>query len=464
MPDNNQNLDSYKKTLQKFTNEEVENKDKNENSKIYDGVYLFIAYDLVNSTAFKTESKEKWLTINKRFYNLVHSELANNIKISTWRYLGDEVIFYKKVFATSELFEYTYKAFDVMKTSIKNLEREYEDVKNCLSIKSCLWIADVQYCTKDENNNSAENIISYFENNTIVDFLGIDIDTGFRIKNYSHKNIMVISADLAYILNEYHENSLDELLKNNMRIVSYEKLNGVWNDRYYPIIWYYNDWENIDKCFYYDDKFDNNLVKNAINKPEGTGIIKNIFYDLNKVNKINNIIKSINYADKTYEHVYQGDFNKFAEVHCVAVCFNQNGSILFVKRPSSKSFKPNTWEFGCSQLKFQESIEDCIKNEYNKSFGINLNIYNDSQNNPIPIKTYKIPNRHAEQEVRPGFIFIAEIEGESDLSLQKHESYKWVNPNDLKAFNENEFVSTKEDIEDTISRAKKAYEIWRNNE
>lgn len=82
-------------------------------------------------------------------------------------------------------------------------------------------------------------LVSPFDNITFdysVDpreFLGKDIDAGFRLKEYPQDRRLCISIELAYFL--VHGGK-----RNNLHIMNYTRLKGVWNRDLYPIIWYYN--------------------------------------------------------------------------------------------------------------------------------------------------------------------------------------------------------------------------------
>ncbi|TGL35588.1 hypothetical protein [Leptospira perdikensis] len=65
-----------------------------------------------------------------------------------------------------------------------------------------------------------------------LDFIGPDIDIGFRLGKYSWPGILVVSMDLAQLLSEYR--GTDKL---PITFVGWENLKGVWNNIHYPIFW-----------------------------------------------------------------------------------------------------------------------------------------------------------------------------------------------------------------------------------
>jgi hypothetical protein len=64
-----------------------------------------------------------------------------------------------------------------------------------------------------------------------LDFIGPDVDIGFRIAKSSHKNIVLIDAKLAYVFSV-----LIPTFNKNSKIVLFEQLKGVWDQCHYPIV------------------------------------------------------------------------------------------------------------------------------------------------------------------------------------------------------------------------------------
>ncbi|MFH0823816.1 MAG: hypothetical protein V2B18_13790 [Pseudomonadota bacterium] len=66
-----------------------------------------------------------------------------------------------------------------------------------------------------------------------VDYLGPDIDTGFRLGKHIHPGFMIVSMELAELLGRAPKH----LQQVRGTIVGWEMLKGVWDGRPYPIIW-----------------------------------------------------------------------------------------------------------------------------------------------------------------------------------------------------------------------------------
>ena len=106
------------------------------------------------------------------------------------------------------------------------------------------------------------------EEKKIDDFLGPDMDIGFRVAKFAFHHKVVLSADFAYLLHEIptkiKDEEIDYKIDDDLQIVSYEILKGVWNEQYYPIVWYFPDWKSKDLLFFYDDHKKNPIVDRVL--------------------------------------------------------------------------------------------------------------------------------------------------------------------------------------------------------
>ncbi len=443
----------------KITNQ-VDNSIYQEAKNNRDGIYLLLSFDLANATEYKIRNQEWYITFNDFYYRiskeLIKKENSPLQNLKIWKFIGDEVLFYLKVTKEEELFKslpYIYKV-------IKDVEKELNQKSHFfdkLYIKTTAWIADVvdeqvkAIDTKD-NSEKATNIIFSppFENNNIQtmlkpDFLGFEIDLGFRISKYSHHGVIAVGAKLAYllfknrqILKDKHKlNGQTGNIDKNLKIVSYEKLKGIWRTHKYPIIWYSENW-NSETMFFYDEHFDNELIetlkyKIKKNKLDNIEKLEKIFEDINQIDDIDAIIKKITESKPEQDNEVQLD--KISEVHVALICFNSDKTkILTALRPSNKKRFPNIWEFGCGQIKFNETFEDTAKRTYKEDFGIDIEILNDSQ--PIAVYSFKASDTN---NVIPGIILIGCTKKE-EINQNKYQDIKWLLKNDIEQIDEKEYI------------------------
>lgn len=252
-------------------------------------VVLFFSFDVVNSTAYKTVNYFGWAQVLNRLFKELREEVGNKISGSEmWRVLGDEAIFIVKIRSEDALREYINKIFRIMVSTIYKIKtgtffdsEDLSKLQNILSLKAAAWIAIVtdlgDINNKKIEQSDTDNIFERYKSSDgreIFEFLGNDIDTGFRISTQTLDGRMVLSYDLAYLISQRTE-SLSHL-----HIITYKKLKGVWKNKLYPIIWYHDSKAYLDlyrKEIPFEDSFtfdacdENELVKEYYNNISSNG-------------------------------------------------------------------------------------------------------------------------------------------------------------------------------------------------
>jgi isopentenyldiphosphate isomerase len=409
-------------------------------TKDFEGTYLFFSFDLVNSTAFKNRNKQ-WGKLFDGFVSqskILMEQAFHFIKI--WKMVGDEILFYMQVKSIDDLHFAPKKTYDVLQKCIEFIEKK-EGIKSNLSIKSTIWSA-VVYDSEDKNTENCDNIIIKERDidDYILDFLGLDIDAGFRISKFVIGSVLVVDAKLACLIADLEKETKDKHISNFMRIVSYQQLKGVWDNRHYPIVWYRNEWNYSKDMFVYDERYNSEIVKQICDTKgeclDEVSLLINIFKDLDKLNVIENLKgKIIKEANPILISKIPKD--KLCEMHVVAICVNSNDEILIAKRTADKNTLPNIWEFGCSQLRLHQNFISAINKDYSNDFGIKLELLKDE-----PIATY-IMEKSKDNRVVPGLIFLCRIKENEDainLDDKKHSEYKFINQENYKGIHENEAV------------------------
>lgn len=272
-------------------------------------LYVFFSFDLVNSTIYKSAQKGKWPVVFAQFYQVIRKEMKKKFQgIKVWKYIGDEILFFKILNSTKELLEIVTGSFDALNFTLENLKNSFPNIFKPLSLKGTIWCAPVMKTRGEELENlemeKIQNIaldFTYENKANLRDFVGPDIDIGFRISKYAEKEKLVIGADLAYmILKAKAPRGIkkDDLVK-NLRIVSYEDLKGIWNDRYYPVIWYYKDWEKIKNTFEYDDRFKSGIINNVcLDQVHYLGELPKIFQQLNLRDEKDNLLRILKESER----------------------------------------------------------------------------------------------------------------------------------------------------------------------
>jgi hypothetical protein len=162
-----------------------------------------------------------------------------------WKTIGDEIIFCVRLQSTEHL-ALCVDAF------LRTLERHGEDLEKSeipLDVKGAAWVAafpapNVTVPVSDIYSESAEATLGLQTNEELeaqaekdpsrFDFLGKDIDTGFRVAKHSGADRLALSVELAYLLAATCAEGTQ-----NFRF-SYsgrDTMKGVIGGRPYPLVW-----------------------------------------------------------------------------------------------------------------------------------------------------------------------------------------------------------------------------------
>jgi hypothetical protein len=405
-------------------------------------ICLFFSFDLAGSTDFKTKI-DGWPDVILGFYRATERAALDNVKrLKLWKYVGDEVLLYKTVTCREDLENSIKGAFASMAIIKTKLEQTYESVRiHGLTIKGTVWMAPVSTKADDVEADlyfDLQTPITFGGGENVnerlprMDFLGPNIDIGFRISKFAERDQLVVSANIAHYLWEIQSD-----IAQYLKIVSFEKLKGVMNEAYYPIIWFRKKWdiEDLKHEFYYDAQFSSTIIAKILNGEIGGQSHFKLFYS-----KISALAKR---DPRRYAHLVEAevvdllldvkdkvDFemvkeNRLAEVHCAAVCLNPEGKVLIAKRSGSKTYSPGYIELGCAQLSLGQNFSDCLKNAYLRDFGLAINISNE-----VPVGVYSIEKELGNTQ---GLFFMASSIGEATCLPERHEWVRWVDSKELQA-------------------------------
>ncbi|MBS6396656.1 MAG: hypothetical protein KH452_05845 [Clostridiales bacterium] len=488
-------LQSIASEIQKLSQKSTEDKEQT----IKKDIVLFFSFDVVNSTSYKTINYYGWAQVLNLLFKELREEVRNKIKGSEmWRVLGDEAIFIIKIRSEEELREYINKIFKIMVSTIYKLKKgsffdldgnfNLMKLQNILSLKTAAWIAVVNDVGDISNTKifqeDADNIFERYQSQEgyeIFEFLGNDIDTGFRIATQTQEGRMVLSYELAYLISQKTE-SLSYL-----HIITYKKLKGVWKDKLYPVIWYHDqkaylefhkreiqlkDSFTFDACDesdlikeYYDNRDSSKkekIIRDERMYTETYYALKKILQDRGLADKVERLQKLIREA--IHDQARYIDM-ELMQVHCVAVCFKKDEDgikILVAKRSETKEKHKGQWEFGCAKAVIDKSIAQRVKEEYKQDFNIDIEPVLDTERKiqePIPIALYQVEHTsrsNGANKKDKGIITLAEIIGDYKISdfcpTKKHEKVQWVTEQDLTNI-EKLFEKRVPDFEQTLKEA-----------
>lgn len=233
-------------------------------------VRLFMSVDLVGSTAFKAKNGDTrepgepypiWLNRTKSFYREFPNQLNAHFHAyaslsdhgkhfsdrspKVWKTVGDEIIFCVRVVCLEHL-ACCIRAFMKTLTSYGNLVNKQQ---SDLDVKGCAWIASFPapnvtivsaggsallgvVAKVGENLQEVDEVIADL-NPGDFDFLGKQIDTGFRISKFAQSHELAVSIDLAWLLTLLKQRDLVEC---QFIFRGREALKGVIGGTPYPIV------------------------------------------------------------------------------------------------------------------------------------------------------------------------------------------------------------------------------------
>ena len=459
-------------------------KDKKEIENSRQSVVLFFSFDITNSSKYKTMDYLYWPIIINQLFKYIEKEVLENLEeCQLWRILGDEIVFIKQVSSLEELWN-DIKTIndrkDIIINSLKNgsfFEKNLDIIdnkklkksmhlNNILSLKSAAWIGLVIDQTDKDNyfSHPYGNIEIIYKSQKsegkyqIYEFLGNDIDAGFRISKAVTSQNFVISFELAYFLYKYMKNICEQKLEkdiikennNLMHLITYKKFKGIWDEKLYPVIWYYKGkLEKLEESFHYNDYLNNEIIREFISNREKlekskmiNGIKKEMFiidnYFFEKIINDNNLSKKINEIEKNIidspKHELVNTPTKL-ELHCAVMCYRnkEEPQILIAKRSKDRKYEPEKWEFGCAKAEITQKLSDKIKEEYKKDFNIEIELELETDREdqqPKPLTIYTVNKRG---DYHQGIIFIAKIKNDKDFNYDqsKYSDAKFVKENEI---------------------------------
>ncbi len=197
-------------------------------------IYLFLSVDVIGSTAIKYENKIDssenldWVTEIISFYDVFEEVLSEKIEakkriynlnnsdeLITWKYSGDEILFYINISEDNQILE----IIDAFASTLEEMADPRKS--NKLSFKGTAWLGQVPFIDIEFTNS---------KNNNLTDFIGTSIDCGFRLGKHASKVDLIISMEIAYL---YSISQCE--FKRGITFLKREKLKGVLGEFEYPI-------------------------------------------------------------------------------------------------------------------------------------------------------------------------------------------------------------------------------------
>lgn len=203
------------------------------------------------------------------------------------------------------------------------------------------------------------------------------------------------------------------------------------------MIWYHDEYiaqARLEDSFYYFEEEEQELVKEykeKLNKVKcGELVLHDAFFELEKIisdrnmklkiSKIEEKIKENNLPESS-KPIDEGKnlIEDLLEVHCVAVCVNNDNKVLMLKRSEKDISYPGKWEFGCSRMRKGLTFKQCLKEDYKFFANIDIEVGK-------PFRDYEFEK---DNQIISGVRFMAKIINSENIKVDgiKYCEYKFVN-------------------------------------
>lgn len=272
------------------------------------GVYMYLSFDLMNSTAFK-DREPRWPFVMHYFYvETVAAVRAASSRFHVWKYIGDEVTFWQVLPEGADLpalMRRIHAAVQSVRERLDGLQDKYDvRTRHQLGVKGTAWIASAEFVPASKleqhlevarprhvNRILEERVTLEAEGDgghglqNVVDFIGPEIDIGFRLTKFAHNGFLLLNAPLASILlRQADEDSIPA------RVVSLEALKGVWGGRPYPVVWYCEPWDHPEENFAYDEALQHPIVARVLaGQTQTLRLVNRALRDMNLEEQVDHI-------------------------------------------------------------------------------------------------------------------------------------------------------------------------------
>jgi len=258
-------------------------------------VCMFFSIDLVNSTKFKSRYPQKWGEVIYSFYDHVIRTIQLECpEAEIWKHNGDDIIFRIEITNKDNILMAPSTLHKAMQLAYGKFTLTNQIAKNFLYFKGALWLANI---AMDGFNDKEQprNFLLKVGIDEVVDYVGIDIDEGFRMSQHAMQGKVVLDPKIVYLLNKYiteWRRITHQSIDMNVRIVDYKSMKGIWDEKLFPIVWYTDRWED-NGGFLYDERYTNASVKAYFEQKVKDNTIKAIEQVFNDLGFPLDVIKEI---------------------------------------------------------------------------------------------------------------------------------------------------------------------------
>ena len=168
-------------------------------------VYLLASFDLCDFTALKIKYPHRWLEV---LVNILHMITEKSFGMKFWKFNGDDFLFYKDItnaLEIAEIIEDAYVFLRYMEFATRSALRD----DSFVSVAGGVWIANMTNINPLEGGDidyTAPNfLLRDYRLNTGQDFVGINVDEGFRMCQMAYEDCIVIDPKIVYMFSSLYK-------------------------------------------------------------------------------------------------------------------------------------------------------------------------------------------------------------------------------------------------------------------
>ena len=232
-------------------------------------VAMFMSVDLSGSTAFKSEVQADgegpvWVGAFEEFFREVPLIMMGQIAAafmleedvpdcSVWKVIGDEIVF----LAHPKSARQTQLLTSAFYSTIINYDNKIFE-RWPLRVRGCCWAAQIS-----SSNRQIEipEMMGSDSSQAYVDYLGPDVDAGFRLAGCVGRGQLIVSSNLVQLLA-----GMEESEGIQFHYVGRKVLKGVYKGRPYPLFLMTRE-DSMPKTWEWEAEQDEGLVALRRNEP-----------------------------------------------------------------------------------------------------------------------------------------------------------------------------------------------------
>jgi hypothetical protein len=232
-------------------------------------VAMFMSVDISGSTSFKSETQADdegpaWVGAFEAFFREVPLIMMGQIaaafmsedqvpECSVWKVIGDEIIFLAHPTSARQTQLLTNAFYNTVIAYDNKIFERWP-----LRVRGCCWAAQIS-----SSNRQIEipEMMGSDSSQTYVDYLGPDVDAGFRLAGCVGRGQLMVSSNLVQLLA-----GLEESEGIQFHYIGRKVLKGVYRGRPYPLFLMSRE-DSMPKTWEWEAEHDDGLVALRKNTP-----------------------------------------------------------------------------------------------------------------------------------------------------------------------------------------------------